>query len=46
MTTQQKLMMVLTILATVGISDDTKKICEQYLLEELGLVPSYPKIQK
>jgi len=38
MTTQQKLMMVLTILATVGISEDMKKLCEAYLVKELDLV--------
>ena len=39
MTTQQKLMMVLTILATVGISASTRVTCEHYLLKELDIVP-------
>lgn len=37
MTTQQKLMMVLTILATVGISTGTRELCEAYLIKELVL---------
>jgi hypothetical protein len=42
MTTQQKLMMVLTILATVGISQETRTACELYLLKELDLTPAKP----